>query len=268
MFHLDWLGLSPKVPPFSPANPGRSRTIRLVHSKMSPPRTETFDLPRLLSHALDVHGLAHKRFVEVVQLRSGFALRPRLVRLERTPELFEVVTTIETSHPNLLPRGLFEFQTATAVGAESAFLAAFSDWITVDLPVLEDLHKSNPDRCEVRDWTYPHPRDGRSRRRRIVAGQPVHRRIGQAEDDPHPTPEGLFSVVEPALGPLVEREDPSGIRLYVNRGIDGDVAVECRVDGIDWPDGKRLLEESARTWPEGGIELRKQYVVLGPAAMA
>jgi hypothetical protein len=53
-----------------------------------------------------------------------------------------------------------------------------------------------------------------------------------------------------------------GIRLFAGRGEDGSAQADCRVSGEDWEDGKRALLNYVDSWPQAGLELRKQYVVM------
>jgi len=37
---------------------------------------------------------------------------------------------------------------------------------------------------------------------------------------------------------------------------------DCRINGLDWEEGRRALVEYVNTWPDLGVEYRKQYIVL------
>jgi hypothetical protein len=39
---------------------------------------------------------------------------------------------------------------------------------------------------------------------------------------------------------------------------------DCRVNGEDWLAGADALRAYVATWPDRGLETRKQYVLIGP----
>jgi hypothetical protein len=53
-----------------------------------------------------------------------------------------------------------------------------------------------------------------------------------------------------------------GIRLFAMRGSEGESEADCRVNGLDWEEGKQALVKYVNTWPDLGVEFRKQYIVL------
>ena len=53
-----------------------------------------------------------------------------------------------------------------------------------------------------------------------------------------------------------------GIRLFALRGPDGVAGADCRVNGEDWEPGKNALIKYVSSWPNRGVEFRKQYVIL------
>jgi hypothetical protein len=59
-----------------------------------------------------------------------------------------------------------------------------------------------------------------------------------------------------------------GVRLFAARNEDGSPEADCRVNGEGWEEGKRALMEYARSWPDRGMEFRKQYIFLQDAPAA
>jgi hypothetical protein len=53
-----------------------------------------------------------------------------------------------------------------------------------------------------------------------------------------------------------------GIRLFAMRGQDGTAGADCRLNGEDWEPGKNALIAYVNSWPDRGVEFRKQYVIL------
>jgi hypothetical protein len=52
------------------------------------------------------------------------------------------------------------------------------------------------------------------------------------------------------------------VRLFAMRDTDGTASADCRINGEDWLAGKTALIDYVKTWPERGVEFRKQYVIL------
>jgi len=46
----------------------------------------------------------------------------------------------------------------------------------------------------------------------------------------------------------------------VSRDTEGHIEADCRVNGVDRPEGAAALMRYAKTWPDRGFEYRKQYV--------
>ena len=43
---------------------------------------------------------------------------------------------------------------------------------------------------------------------------------------------------------------------------EGRIEADCRVNGVDRPEGAAALVRYAQTWPDRGFEYRKQYVCI------
>jgi hypothetical protein len=53
-----------------------------------------------------------------------------------------------------------------------------------------------------------------------------------------------------------------GVRLFAMRGADGAAEADCRLNGEDWEAGKAALIKYVESWPDLGVEFRKQYVII------
>ena len=54
----------------------------------------------------------------------------------------------------------------------------------------------------------------------------------------------------------------NGIRLFATRNAEGVTQADCRINGIDWPPGVAALLKYVATWPDRGLEYRKQFVAI------
>ena len=72
----------------------------------------------------------------------------------------------------------------------------------------------------------------------------------------------LFTNSIAAFDDLLKDRAFHGIRLFVTRDTNGEIEADCRVDGIDRPEAVAALIKYAQTWPDRGLEYRKQYVCV------
>ena len=61
---------------------------------------------------------------------------------------------------------------------------------------------------------------------------------------------------------LIKSDHFYGLRLFACRDENDDAMADCRVNGEDWEEGKEALCAYVNTWPQAGVEFRKQYVVV------
>jgi Family of unknown function (DUF6348) len=197
---------------------------------------------------------------------SGLAITP--VLLDSYPlgtGSIHSMTAVTTSHPRLVPRGVFEYQHATAKTVAEAVREGFDQWVQVDFAVFIDALLDPLEYCQGIEFSFPQT-DGSKLRRRAVLGP-----IGHAALDREPLPSDAEHPFCPccfltntfdSFKPLMESDGFYGIRFFAARGEDGSPQADCRVNGVDWEDGKRALLSYIETWPQAGLEFRKQYVVM------
>jgi hypothetical protein len=196
---------------------------------------------------------------------SGFAITPVLLDTYPAGPLVHSTTTVTTSHPRLVPQGVFEYQHARDKTLADAVRDGFDQWVQLDFAVLLDALRDPLEYCQGIEITFPQI-DGPDLRRRAcprsdrtccpVPGMSGSRRRAS-----------LLPVLLPdqhidAFRPLMESNRFYGIRFYAARGDDGAPLADCRVNGEDWEDGKRALLGYVDKWPQAGLELRKQYIVM------
>jgi hypothetical protein len=229
------------------------------------------DVVQLAALVLERRGHAVTRHDTWLEHRATkFTFRPRLTELHRMKDGgVRSVSTITTSHPELAPNGIFEFQHATGEDAVIALYRGFDDWAQLDLVVLMDAERDEPEHCATFELTYP-PREGMAPlHRRALLGPVVHFAPGAAavaggskEDDHSFCPCCLLTNTFEAFRPLAEGDGFFGVRLVAVRDQTGSPQADCRVNGEDWEVGAQALRDYVNRWPQSGYELRKQYVVL------
>ena len=196
---------------------------------------------------------------------SGVTIRPELLDSNPSGKLVHSVSVVTTAHPQLIPRGVFEYQHGYSKTLVEALRDGFDQWVQFDFAVLLDALRDPLEYCQGMEITFPQT-DGSNLRRRAVLGPIGHAapfRDHPPADEGHPFCSCCFLTnTFDAFRPLMESDAFYGIRFFAARGDDGAPSADCRVNGEDWEDGKRALLGYVDTWPETGFELRKQYVVM------
>ena len=232
------------------------------------------DIVQLAALALEQRGhpvTRHETWLE----HSGtkFILKPRLVELNDLRDGgFHSVTTITTTHPELAPNGIFEFQHATGDSDLVAIRRGFEEWAQLDLVALMDAEREKPQQCTALEMTFP-PREGATTLdRRALLGPIMHfaqalpgaatpQHASKEEDHPF-CPCCLLTNTFEAFRQFIETNGFFGIRMVAVRDESGSSQADCRVNGNDWEAGAQALRGYVDRWPQAGYEIRKQYVVL------
>lgn len=253
---------SNSFPPKPSGFQGLGSSGRLVVENSEGKTEESFDFLEQLRAMLEVAGQpAAVRGDWLVLDGSGLYVRP---------ELFEVgpqdgggvrsSTVIAAAHPDHIPDGVFEFQHSLGESLQASSMTGFENWLALDLPPLLAAVEGTSGLNEmIMEFPQPAPL-----RRRIVLGDVLQRAAHPAEGpEAHPfCPCCLLTNCLEAFSEEISRDAFLGIRLLAARDQDGQVSADCRINGLDYPSGHAALLDYARTWPDRGFEMRKQYVVV------
>jgi hypothetical protein len=178
------------------------------------------------------------------------------------------VTTIEVTHSEHFPQGVFEFQHATGDTIEDSIRCGVEQWAKTDLVALLDALRPKAETCMTMEISFPEAEGKPARFRRAVLSPVTHLQLKPpaqqaGADDEHPfCPCCLLTRSFEAFKGLFENDGFFGIRLFAARDQDGSPQADCRVNGMDWEAGAVALRQYVETWPGEGYEFRKQYVVL------
>ena len=228
------------------------------------------DIVELAALALERYGhrvTRHDAWLEHPE--SGFIMKPELGYSRPSGELVHSTSAITTSHPQLVPQGVFEYQHAFGGTLDKALSRGFDGWVQSDFVVLLDALRDTPQVCQSFGFTFPQT-DGPALHRRAVLGpvgymsmETVLGTYKVPDDDEHPFCPCCFlrNTIE-AFKPLLENDAFYAIRMLAAHDERGKARADCRVNGEDWKPGEDALVAYADTWPQAGIEQRKQYVIL------
>jgi hypothetical protein len=200
---------------------------------------------------------------------GGFVILPLFYSLQpQEPSGVSTCTTIEVSHSNQIPRGVFEYQHSFGENLAVSFTKGFEKWLKIDFTVLQDTVLKKPENCMTLEMSFPAKDGSPSHYRRALLG-PVS--LTKAEplaapvsDDEHEAfcPCCLFMSMSEPLKEQMESSSFIAIRFYAARDADCQASADCRINGMDWEPGRQALLEYVSRWPGHGLEYRKQYGVL------
>lgn len=269
---FDWL--KPKLPPISPAkslaNPSRGIKASIAFSNAERTWKEDVDLLSCLSGVLQTGGYSFSTGKSWIEMACGLILLPGIVSFKPLQKGgVQTLTTVEVSHPAGIPAGVFEFQHSTGDDTFQSVAKGFEGWMQMDLPVFLDALRAKAEKCTFMDFDIPAEGNTPARKRRVVLGPASHYATAPADDqkEAHPfCPCCLFTQSMEVMKPKIFDGLFYGIRLFAMRDHDGTPGADCRVNGQDWEPGKSALIEYVKSWPNRGVEFRKQYVVIQTSA--
>ena len=249
----------PPLPAISSANPGQGTSIRVGFSNALRGWAVEADTLATLAVVLEKRGMKFRRGETYLELENGLIARPQFVRLQpQDDESVNTITTIEINHPVLCPRGTFEYQHAVGGTLDDSLQKGFIKWADSDLPVFIDAIQEKFVTCT---WLLLDV----ARRRQVVFGPPVHganRDVFDAGEAHNFCPCCLFTNALDAFRDQIQGDEFHGIRLFATRDAKGAALADCRINGIDWPPGVAALLKYIATWPDRGLEYRKQFVAI------
>lgn len=265
---FDWF--KRKAPPStcaaSHANPSRGVRVSLAFTNGERTWTEEVDLVSCVAEVLRSGGFAFTTGKSWVQLESGLVLQPGFVSFQPLQKGgVQTLTIVEVSRPPSIPAGVCEYQHSTGDDTRQSITKGFESWMQLDLPVFLDSLRTKPEQCTFLEFELPAGAGKRAQQRRVVLG-PVSHLVsrpaeGQAEEHPF-CPCCLFTRSGDVMKPKILDGHFYGIRLFAIRGQDGVGGADCRLNGEDWEPGKNALISYVNSWPDRGLEFRKQYVIL------
>jgi hypothetical protein len=252
---FSWFRKAPRPPAPAPDNPGRGRTVRVAFSNAQRTWEETDDLVTSLATTLDALGHETKVMGDWVKF-GEFSLVPQVVNVEPLENSgVKTAITIQIAHDALIPGGIFEYQNSSGTDVRDSFAKAFQSWADLDLPVFLDAQRAKPAMCMVMQM----PPD-----RRLVFG-PTLQMVQNPETikgEHDFCPCCLFTNSIDAFDALLKDQAFYGVRLFASRDAEGHIEADCRVNGVDRPEGAAALIRYAQTWPDRGFEDRKQSVCI------
>jgi len=175
-------------------------------------------------------------------------------------------TKIFAWHALYFPQGITEYQHALAATEEAAIVDGFTQWVNMDLLALLDATRDVPLNCTVIEMnTAADDVTATAKFRQVILGPVAHLASNPApkKKEEHPfCPCCLFTESMSAFHDLLQSDQFIGVRLFASRDNQGIAAADCRVNGEDFPGAIEHLVHYANTWPQRGLEFRKQYIVI------
>lgn len=237
-------------------------TARTAFTNADRSWSDEVDSMAVLADVLRAQGIGFEQYADQIDLANGLTLRPQIARIQGNDNgSVGASTTLTISHPVLCPNGTFEYQHSVGGTLKESLTRGFEGWAQTDLPVFLDALDDAPEHCLRLEMEMP---DGPVKRQ-VLLGPPlraVSTRMARNAEEHEFCACCLFTRSMEAFRELLERDEFFGLRLFAMRSAEGDVQADCRVNGVDWPAGMEALKEYARSWPDCGIEYRKQFALI------
>jgi hypothetical protein len=257
---------TPPEPEPCAENPGQGIALNTEFTSAGRSWTESVNLIDCLGDLLSSRGLSFKKHRSWLELETGHQVMPQFESLSLLDEGgVRTCSTVETFHPDGIPKGVFEYQHATGDSMRASFEKGFEGWLDLDLPVLCDAMLEKPERCTMLHWPCPAASGAPIRYRRVLTGPVMYIEKGDVArgDDEHEgfCPCCLFTNSMDAFKPMVEGESFHAVRFFAMwQG--GESQADCRVNGLDYDPGKEKLVRYVDSWQKRDFEFRKQYVII------
>ena len=222
------------------------------------------ELIKLFAEGMEQHG--HAALIRGDRLEhrdSGITIHPRAYESRPSPDLVHSVVVVTLNHPRFPEDGIFEYQHAVAETQREGICDGLDQWLQMDFTVLLDALRDRPQTCSAMEWRFD---TSPGQVRRVLFG-PIGHMVTQPEripkDAEHPfCPCCLFTNTYEIFLPQMKTDGFYGIRQLASRDENGSIQADCRINGSEFETGKRALRAYAETWPQAGIEMRKQYIVM------
>ncbi len=241
----------------NPANPGIGSFANWTFSDGKRTWQEPMNLVNTLELLLKERGRSVQTQGPVIlDLESQLSLRPLLYTMQPVHQKgVRTSATIEIKHPTRILSPVFEFQHSAGPNLEESLRAGFRQWYDSDFVTLLDAVREQAVDCmELSD------NERRVTLGPLILGCPTDQ---SPDDSEHPLcPCCMFTRTKDAFQPLLASSGFHALRLYAARDQHGRPIADCRLNGEDYPAGKKALIEYARTWKSTGVESRKQYITV------
>ncbi|MCL2716081.1 MAG: DUF6348 family protein [Alphaproteobacteria bacterium] len=258
-------------PQIHSANPGRGSHLTLAFSNGDREWSEDVDLVEVLRETLAEAGWNTDRRDDWLVTDRGLWLHPQWTSFQpRDDGHVSSSTTIEVAHRVLLPDPCFEYQHSIGESFAGSVRSGFQQWARMDWLVFDDLAAGSLRHCSAMEFNFPAGNGtAAGPERRLLLGPVAHLVLKDAPREPgedeHPfCPCCLFTNAFEAFDTQLRSDRTFGLRLFAGRNAEGKLQADCRVNGEDWLPGMEALRAYAATWPDRGLETRKQYVLIGP----
>lgn len=250
-------------------NPGQGNILDISYTNhMGQSIHEEFDLLTVLTEVLVEQEVKATIQQGWIHLENGLQLLPQFTNVE-CDKRYRSSTTIETASG--LFSGLFEYQhSISEESLDDALREGFRTWCRMDLPVLRDALRDEPQDCPAMNMSFPNHNNEQSQRRRVLFGPVSHyaihpQELEQNTEEEHAfCPCCLFTNTIDAFRDLLQSQEIHMIRFYAARDSEGTPMADCRINGEDYAPGHAALLKYVHTWPNQGLEFRKQLVMLLP----
>lgn len=250
------------VPPKIENNPGVGIEGKCAFTNGNDTWEEKFNLLDNLKNVFDNNKIKFELVGEYLLVNDIF-FKPEIVGIQ-PQENKDVQTTTVISYFNqqFVSSGSFEFQHSIGKNINESTVEGFNNWFSADFPVIIESMSEKLKQCTMMKLNFKNKSS-----RKIYLGPVIHL-VKKVDDKKEEHPFCQCCFVSNNFKNFEEYLTNSGfyaIRMLALRDKDGQINADCRINGIDYELGKQSLIEYAKTWPNHGVEMRKQYVIVKDA---
>jgi len=254
-------------PLIAPHNPGQGVSLKLVTTSGEEQLVRLSDL--LESVLLNMNFAVANEGLCLRIVGTDFIVTPLAVDLMQSDQRFQTTTTIQVDSPLGLKQTVFEFQHDSGDQPLQALTSGFKKWVEYELSVLLDVIEPDPTTSAGVAFSWQEPHSQTRTVRKVTFGPIEWVRIQPDITVFEPTGH-LFCrccmfrnrLISDTLGRFLKSNELHAIKLFAFRDADGKTSADCRVNGVNFEDGKNALLQYARTWPGRHMETRKQYITF------
>lgn len=185
---------------------------------------------------------------------------------EKEDGSFQSRLIIRTRHQKLFPDGIFEYAYGGGESEEEASVNAAFRWIESDFNTIHDLlcTSAEHDHSDSKTELISFNAEGGLIAWDVVFGPLIRTASEQVKEDV-PIDTFLMELFNLINGTLLHEKEIYPIKCFVMTDREGEISMDCRVNGRFWEEGEAVLKEYAEKWGlKNEFHWRKQYFIIVP----
>lgn len=176
----------------------------------------------------------------------------------------QVRIIVKTRHKELFPNGIFEYAYGWGENKEAAAVNAIYRWLDSDFNAIHDLLCTSVehDHSDSKREMITASKNGTLIAWDVVFGPLIVSESEQKQEDILIN-DFFLKLYDLINDTLLNEKGIYPIKCFVMQNEEGQVSMDCRINGHFWHEGEVVLKEYAESWGlEGESHWRKQYFII------